>query len=373
MHFIAAVLVPFFLNWGQISFFQIMILQSWFILWVMLLEVPTGAISDHLGRKPTLIIAAIVNAIGVLVYSSTPNFYIFMLGEFFWAFAAATASGTDESMLYDSLKFLKKGKSSKKILGRFGSIKMLGIMVAAPIGSVIAATLGLRWTMFLMFIPFTIAAITASTLKEPFIRKAKEGIKYLERLTRGVKYFYSHKILRILAFDSVLIGILVFFIVWLYQPKLMQLNFDIKYFGFVTAAMAGLEALIMINFGFLEKSVGSKKIYLLLSALIPGIFLILLGLTSKIPFSIFLIIFIGGLGISRSVLFSNYIHKYVKSSNRATVMSAVYMFQTLGMGIFYPFIGLLVEWSLNYTLIIVGALTIIVASVSRVKEEHLID
>lgn len=373
LHFMTAVLVPFFLNWGQISFFQVMILQSWFMVWWLLLEVPTGAIGDYLGRKPTLIIAALLNVAGVMVYASTPNFYVFMLGEFLWAFALAMMSGTDESMLYDSLVVAKQQKHSKKVLGRFGSVEMIGVTIGAPIGSIIAATLGLRETMLLMAIPFTIAFLIGFTLKEPVIRKSKEGLKYLETLTKGVKYFYSHKILKILAFDSVTIAVLTFFIVWLYQPKLMQLEVNIAYFGIIVAIMTGLEAIIMSNFRWQEKFVGSKKRYLLLSALIPGIGLILLGLTSNILISIVLTILVGGLGLPRYVLFSNYMNKYIKSSNRATVLSTVSMFRNLGMAVTYPLVGLLVEWSLSYTFLIIGVLVVFATLVSRVEESHLID
>ncbi|HNQ17454.1 MAG TPA: hypothetical protein PKH60_05130, partial [Candidatus Woesebacteria bacterium] len=42
--FFTAVLVPFFTEWGGISLFQVQILQSWFMFWLFVLEVPTGAI-----------------------------------------------------------------------------------------------------------------------------------------------------------------------------------------------------------------------------------------------------------------------------------------------------------------------------------------
>jgi len=373
LFFVSAVLVPFFTDWGRISFFQVMILQSWFILWEAVLKVPTGAIGDYIGRKSTLVIAALLAVIGVLVYTSMPNFYVFMLGEFILALALAMMSGTDESMLYDSLVVSKREKSSKKVLGRFGTIEMIGLVIAAPIGSSIAATLGLRWTMILAAIPFSIAFLIGFTLKEPVIRKTKEGVKYLETLAKGVKHFYSHKILRILAFDSVTIAILTFFIVWLFQPRLQQLDVPIGYFGIVVAIMTSLEALVMSNFGWQEKLVGSKKRYLLLSALTAGVGFILLGLTSNALFSVILIILIGGLGIPRYVLFSNYMNKYIKSSNRATVLSTVGMFRSLGMAIAYPLVGLLTEWSFSYTFIIIGVLCVAITLLSRVKEEHPID
>lgn len=372
LHFIGGVLIPFFLDWGRISFFQIMLLQSWFVLWVLILETPTGAIADHFGRKPSLIIAAMLHAIGVLAYVGLQNFYVFMLGEFIWAFGLAMMSGADESMVYDSLKVMKKEKYSKKILGRFGSIEMLGIMVGAPIGSVIAATLGLRWTMLLMAVPFSLAFLVALTLREP-IRRSAVKINYSETLTKGIRYFYSHKILKILAFDGIAIAVLAFLIIWTYQLVLRDLGISIAYFGVVTAIMMGLQAVIMSNFGLLEKIAGSKKNYLSLSALIPGIGFILLGFSRNIAFSVILIALIAGFGLSRYVLVSNYMNKYIKSKIRATVLSTASMVESLGLAIMYLVVGLLAEWSLNYTLIIIGVLCVIVAIVSRVEEGHLID
>lgn len=371
LNFIGGVLIPFFLDWGRISFFQIMLLQSWFLLWVLILETPTGAIADHFGRKPSLIIAALLHAIGVLAYVSLQNFYGFMLGEFIWAFGLAMMSGADESMIYDSLKVMKKEKYSKKILGRFGSIEMLGIMIGAPIGSIIAATLGLGWTMLLMSIPFSLAFLVAFTFKEPRRRAVK--INYSETLTKGIRYFYSHRVLKILAFDGIAIAVLAFLIIWTYQLVLRDLGVSIAYFGIVTAIMMGLQAVIMGNFGLLEKIAGSKKNYLSLSALIPGIGFILLGFSRNTAFSVILIALIAGFGLSRYVLVSNYMNKYIKSKIRATVLSTASMVESLGLAIMYLVVGLLVEWSLNYTLIIIGVLCIIAAIISRVEEEHLID
>ena len=49
LHFISAVLIPFFADWGGISFTQIMILQSWFVFVTFVAEVPTGVVADYLG------------------------------------------------------------------------------------------------------------------------------------------------------------------------------------------------------------------------------------------------------------------------------------------------------------------------------------
>jgi len=368
---VAGVLVPFFMEWGQLTFFQIMLLQSWFMVWIVILEIPTGALADHIGRKPVLVLAALANTAGVILYASAQDIYIFLLAEFLWAFALALLSGADESMLYDSLKAMRKDKLSKKILGRYYSAEVLGIVAAAPLGSIIAAAFGVRWPMMLMGIPFAAAFLIALTLHEPVIRRKMPG--YIQTLKKGVRYFYSHGVLRILAFDSVTIAVLAFFEIWLFQPKLGQIGVDISYFGIVTAATALLQAIILNNFGVLEKLASSKKRFLLLSAVVPGIGYVILGLTNNAFFSMFLIVIIGGFGIPRYILFSNYMNKYIKSSNRATVLSAISMLRSVGMAVAYPLVGLAAEWSLDGTFIVIGALILLVAVISQVKEEHLID
>ena len=44
--FFSAVLVPFFTDWGGINLTQVQILQSWFMFWMFILEIPTGAVAD---------------------------------------------------------------------------------------------------------------------------------------------------------------------------------------------------------------------------------------------------------------------------------------------------------------------------------------
>ncbi len=373
LHFIGGVLVPFFLDWGKISFTQIMLLQSFFVFSVFLLEIPTGAVADYLGRKTSLIFAAISTALATLVYSSYPSFYIFLIGEFLWALGVALMSGADEALVYDSLKKIGQEKTSKKIFGKFNSYQLVAFMVGAPIGSAIAAYIGLRYTMMLMSIPFLIAFFVAFSFIEPKTKKKIESRRYIDTLISGAKYFKSHKILKILAFDRISIAALAFFIIWTYQPLLQQLKVPIIYFGFIHAAMTGIEIPFMNNFGKLEKIFGSKKRYLLWSAIIFGVAFILLGVNTYVPVTILLLLIAAGFGLSREVLFQNYMNKYIESCNRATVISTVSMVDKFVRALLYPLIGLLVEWSLNCAIIIVGFAVIVFALISRVREEHLID
>ena len=122
-------------------------------------------------------------------------------------------------------------------------------MIAAPIGSIIFYITGdLRMPMLLMLIPQIIALIVGFTLIEPKrFDKTKETQRYLTILKEGVSFFWHHKILKILALDMVVIGVVAYFVIFLYQGLLMKYGVDIKYFGIVHFLMLGVQILVIVN------------------------------------------------------------------------------------------------------------------------------
>ena len=153
LHFFSAVLVPFFTDWGGISQVQIKILQSWFMFWIFVLEIPTGAVADYLGRKYSLALGALAVSFAALVYGSIPKFEIFLLAEFLFAMSAALMSGADKALLYDALKESDKEEESKNIFGKSHSIQLVSMLAAAPIGSLIASKFDLNYPMLFFAIP----------------------------------------------------------------------------------------------------------------------------------------------------------------------------------------------------------------------------
>ena len=373
LHFVGGILVPFFTDWGGINFTQIMILQSWFMFWTFILEIPTGVIADYFGRKQSLILAAGVNIIAALVYASVPNFYIFLLGEFLWAISTAFLSGADEAFTYDTLKKIGETNKSKKIFGKIESFSLAGIMISAPIGSFIAAQAGLRAPMLLMAIPFIIAFLISLTFREPITSKKIESSRYLNIFKDGIRFFYKNKILKILALDMIFVASVAHFMFWLYQPMLKQAGLSIAYFGIVHVFFVASEILIINNYEKIERIFGSKKRLIFFSSAITGIMFILGGLTTFLPLVLLVIIVGGGFGLSREPLFTSYINKYIPSSKRATVLSTISMLRRFVLVIVNPAVGFLTDWSLNYTLIILGIAAIIFSFTSKVEEKHLID
>lgn len=372
-HLIAGVIIPFFTVWGGLKFSQVMILQAFYTITIFLFEVPTGAIADRFGRKTSLVLAGLVTGIAAIIYGSYPNFWVFMLGEALWGLGVALISGADQAIVYDSLKELGEENRSKKILGRWQSLGSFAIMIAAPIGSMIAKYWGLRFTIIFMAIPFFLASILAMTFKETQMGRRERTATYLQTIIEGGKYLKQHKILQILTFDLISISALSFFIVLIYQVVLGRLNVAIQWFGFVCAMMTILEVIVLNNFSRLDKLFGGKRNYTFLTALIIGISFITMGITKNVVLALVVISLIAAFGLTRGALFQNYMNKHIESHNRATVLSLVSMLYNLSLAFLNVIWGYMVDWNMTMTLIIIGSMTIGLALFSKVEESYLLD
>lgn len=373
-HFFSGVLIPFFTIWGGITFTQVMILQAIFTFSVFLLEIPTGVVADRFGRKSSLILAGLMGGIGFLVYATYPSFWIFALSEFILAISVSLLSGADQAMIYDSLREIKKEKTSKKIFGRLNSLGLFALMIAAPLGSLIAKYYGLRIIMIFMIIPHIFMIFVGFTFKEPEIgRKIAKKRNYIATLKKGAAYFKNHKILRLIAIDYVTIGVLAFFLVWVYQYKLQSLNVDIGYFGIVHAAIVLVQIIILNTFVNFEKLFGGKRNYLFYSSLLTGIGFITIAFAQTFILAIIGMLIVAAFGLTRKPLFQNYMNKHIKSAERSTVLSTISMFYMFSMALVDIVLGYFVEINMKYSLLIVGLIIISFGIFSKVEEEHLKD
>jgi MFS family permease len=371
-HLISGILLPFFITWGKLAFVEVMFLQSYFTVMILVFEIPCGAIADYISRKFSLILGALSTAFAALVYGSYPNIYLFAIGETLWAFGAALTSGTNQAFIYDTLRKLGRENEVSKIMARNRSFSLLGIAISAPIGSLIGAFFSLNLVMSLIFIPFIIATLISITLKEPnHDLDKKRTDKYFTIVKSGITELTKNKILRILAIEMVITESLVFFLIWTYQVYLEALSFQLIFFGFVSTSMTGIQIVFNNIIPSLENKLDNKRRFLQVYTIIPGIAFILMAIILFIPVSIPLILIVIGFGFSRSLIFVKGINKQIETENRATVISTINMIASLIRAILYPLVGYLVMWNLNVTFILLGVIIIIFALLSKTKNEYL--
>ncbi len=67
------------------------------------LEVPSGYMSDRLGRRATLIASSAAGFVAMVIFAASDTFTAFVFGQIFLGASIAFVSGTDSAFLYESL------------------------------------------------------------------------------------------------------------------------------------------------------------------------------------------------------------------------------------------------------------------------------
>lgn len=351
LHFIGAVIVIFFTSWGQLSFTQVLFLQSWFAIWIFILEVPTGVIADYFGRKYSIALGALITGIGAIIYFSVSNFYIFLLAEFLWAMGCALESGANDALIYDSLKKTKDTKKSNKIFAKFETFKLMGYIASALLGSLIVAFFGVRYTMLFTGIPMIFAFFFAFTIKEPKTKIKRESKRYWLIFKEGAKYIFKHKPLWFLILDSVVIGVLIYYIIWVYQPLLQKQGFEIVLLGVVQALFVCSEMFFVNSYSKAENFFKQKKNLFFLIPLVVSLFYIVVAFFQQVWLIIIFVLVAGGLAHSKKTVLRSYMNKHIEDSGkRATILSAASMINRLSIAIINPFIGIYIYFAVNRNL-----------------------
>ena len=260
MHLMSAVIMPFFREWGRLSFAQIFALQTWFMVMSFLMEVPTGAVADRFGRKVSVAGGGFLLAAASVLYGTFPSLAVFVVAEALFAVAIALISGADEALAYDSLLAQGRESEASRVMARLEAAKLTGILAGALLGAVVASRLGVRWPMLLQAVPLGLSGLAALTLTEPPRAKedASERSGYLRLLSGGLHHFRSAPELRALAVDQVACATVAWLVIWLYQLQLERVGVPLAAFGVVHAAMGLGQIAFLSRLATVERLVGGR-------------------------------------------------------------------------------------------------------------------
>jgi MFS family permease len=367
MHLMSAVIIPFFREWGRLSFVQIFALQTWFMVVCFLMEVPTGAVADRFGRKVSVACGGFLLAAASLLYGAFPHLGVFVAAEALFAIAIALVSGADEALAYDSLLALGREAQASRVMARLEAAKLAGILAGALVGAVVASRFGVRWPMLLQAVPLGLSGLVALTLTEPprGKKEAAEGGGYLRLLSGGLHHFRSAPELRALALDQVACGTVAWLVIWLYQLQLARVGVPLAAYGVVHAAMGLAQIALLTRIALVERAVGGKARLTQITALVPALAMLGLAATTGVPASIALIVAAAAAGLGRPPLFSGPINRLIPSERRATVLSAVSASRTLAVAMVYPAVGAILDRSLVAALVFLGVLGLATAAFAR--------
>ena len=351
--FFAPISVMFYCENG-LSYFQIMILQSIYGMMTALFEIPSGALSDIIGRKKTLIFGTIMFAMAFACGSVGQSMAPFVVMQVMAAAGQSCYSGTFVSLMYeDVIEDKSIIKSVNHIFATMQSINISGVLLSALLSSVVVKMAGMRYTYHLTLAAYIVTFVISLFLKDQ--RSGNDGKKslgfseYLFQLKQNYKCITENGI-ELIMMDLLLYAMFANTFSYIEQPILTGNGLNIELLGVVTVTMTVGVLIALKLFPYLERGISTQKgiFAFTLSAIIltfSNFFI------NNIFFNVISFLFLTVVSRFREIILTNEINKYINNDSRATFMSVVSALQMAGMAALGLVAGKIADVSISYTIV----------------------
>ncbi len=312
------ILILYIQRIGQMKLPQIYFMESVTILLSIFLEIPSGALADLIGRKKTIALGALIFLTDISFLTMANTTWVIWAANIIWVLGYVLISGADAAFLYDSLKEVGQENSYKKIMGTANAYRLLLIAVSSlAVGFL--AEIHLRLPLMLS-IPGVIAAwIMTLFFKEPRATEKYNRQKQINLMKLSILFVANHRKVKWVIGFSVLIATVSKIWFFTYNPYFELVNLDLKYYGLVFSALNIVAAVFSRYADQIEKKIGVELSIVLMLILIAGP--ILLMSTLVVTESILLILFQNVVRGYMDPFLGHFLHRYIDSKNRATVIS----------------------------------------------------
>lgn len=293
---------------------------------MIILEVPTGALADLLGRRLNIMIGLGLRTIWAMSLPFMSDFSSILMIVIVGAIGETMISGAEGAILYDSLKEDNKEEQFGKIYVKIGFNYRLGLIIS----SFVSGWMFTYWygtPYFFRGLASILALASISLMVEPKIDSEKFSWKtYINQTKEGIAELTQSPFVKKLTIYYLLVaGITWTCLIWFNQPFAYDFGWEAQSMSYITAGAYLASTLILYGLTRKEGLLTRKRVYLgfpllMIVALTPGI------VVGKYV-AIVLLILSQLAGSGRFAILDKYINKEFSSKNRATSLS------TLNMGV----------------------------------------
>jgi hypothetical protein len=262
----------FFLHHG-LTYSGILILYAVNTALQSLLELPSGVLADRWGRKPVLMLGALLQAAGYFLVAAGSEAILYGVGMACLGSALAFLSGCDSAFIYDTLKIAGRENEFKQVEGRAYMYNLIGWGAGGLLGGLLAEK-NLALPFILSGIASVLAFFVVGTTTEPprkFSHLAPSG-RFKAALTRIRQ---NADMRNIIMFYALIIGVLLVSHKFS-QPYLEAAGIDLKLFGVIYFGWLAFAAVAARYTETIGRVLGGG-LYLLSLPLLTGVMLLYMG------------------------------------------------------------------------------------------------
>ncbi|WP_426452752.1 MFS transporter [Paenibacillus sp. S-38] len=205
---------------------------------IILLEVPTGIAADRWGRKPMLVLGALLGCAEFLLLLYASSFWHFALVVFLAGISRSACSGAENAMLFDTLMQQGRASAFERQLGLLNVFDLSGAILAALSGSWLAGHYDLELNYWLSLGSAAAALLLTLLLVEPHAAHSGEApMPFSHYVRASLRFFRSRRSLVPVLLSGMMAGSAVGFIDEFWQLYVNGIGLPVVAFGAVSAAL----------------------------------------------------------------------------------------------------------------------------------------
>lgn len=356
------ILITSLQNLAHMSLSDIYFMEAVVLGLCVVLDIPSGALADVIGRKRTIVIGRIFLFGSVVFFTTMTSPSGAWTGNLLWAVGYTMQSGADTALLYDTLKEHGKEDQYKRIEGQaVGSRLILIACCSVPTG--LLASIDLRLPLWIG-LPCTLVPLVAALfLKEPRQTEHYSAEKQIAVLKQGAKFVLDSAQVRWMVGFAALLATTSKVWFFTYNPYFEAVALPIAYYG-VIFFLLNTVAWLSSHYAYkIEHWLGEERciIGMVVCLSIP---ILLMSLIPMQPFAYLVVVQNIVRGFMRPFV-GDYMNRHITTSARATVLSvqssAANFASIIGLAVF----GLAMQhFSLLHSLLMLGVVSLVVGIIS---------
>jgi len=165
-------------------------------------ELPTGILSDLVGRKYTIVLGTWARVFAFLFYAIGLSYWFLVIGAIFEGLSRAFYSGNNNAFLYDTLADENMENEFQEFQGKVSSTEQLAMGISAILGGIIA-NFSFSCVMWISILPQIGMLFVSYKFINPKLRKALDT-NIFSHIKEALVLFINNKKLRLLSLASVI-------------------------------------------------------------------------------------------------------------------------------------------------------------------------
>jgi MFS family permease len=335
-----AIITLFWKDQIGMSLTSILLLQGIFSITMVVMEYPSGYVSDRIGYRSALNFAALLGIVGWGLYAWADSFGQVLVAEIILGISISFISGTDSALLFETLKAHGKEQNYTRHEGRMNGFAQIGEACGAIFAGLLYGVFPL-FPFFIQIIVWILVLMLTRSMVEPQ-RTLKNPTSHFAEAVKSTRYaLIENKRLRYIILLNMVLGLASFYPVWLIQPYMQNEGVPIAWFGPIWAVANLSVALFALASYRSHVFLRDRRMVLLLLLLVIAGYLGL-GLVGGLWGFLFYYLLTSMRGL-RGPMFLNHAQHEIPSANRAGILSLQSLAFRLSFVCTGPLVGMLAD------------------------------